>query len=644
MIVWLLVLLSLVAATLEPFSSLPALLLLLAGTIGVRSLPPRSALAWLMLGWLVWLPASLAWSLSPGFALPQAAVLACLPLGWIVGSALHKRGQLVGLLEWGFPILLLILVLWGLLQGPYTLTAKPQGPFNDPNTYAALLNLLALPVLARYLAADIARLPAWQRTAQLALLAGVAFVAFLTASRGATLALLLVLPLLLWVARSQPTFARKLASLGVVTGVAYMSALVATGGMSSLGQRLVNTAEEGDPTRIMLIRSAWHMIQDHPWLGTGLGSFRLLYPQYRLSSETITAGGWVHNDFMQIWLEAGLPMLLLLLGIAAWVAVKYWRSLRQGGGEALVRMGYLAGIGAIMLHALANFLFFFALVSTLVGLYLARVSLSPNGSSEVARVVPSRAMRLVAGGYAFLMGFLLIGQVAIEGLLDKSFSIQRALLKLDMVYPRYEVAYWLSVLAPFHPLPQQVMGLELESLTGEGSSSNIRAEALVRMQEASRRAPCYLPFASSSLELIRKSHGDERMRALGQEIVAKNLSCNPRHGLTYYSAGSLELPQSEARALEQWHAGLAVAPNYRDRLLLATAILSRTTPTYEKELAALAEQMAQAIRNLEANPGKRSDRVFWGEAQYKLQHIAGRRFLELVPPPDKAIKLQSPAA
>jgi len=662
MTLWFLIVLSLSAALIAPFSSLAALLLLPAALAAVwrERLPKRGPLPWLLLGWLFWLPVTLVWSQTPGLSLPQAAVLLCLPLGWLAGLALHQRGQLARLLEDGLPALLLILVFWGLLQGPNTFTGKPQGPFNDPNTYAAVLNLLMLPLLARYLATDLAGQAAWRRTGQLALLASVAFVAFLTASRGASLALLLVLPPLLWLARKQPDFKRKLTLLSSVALLAYLAAFAVTGGLS-VAMRLADTLQGGDPPRLMLLQSAWLMIQDHPWLGTGLGTFRLLYPRYRYADESGTAGGWVHNDYLQVWQEAGLPMLLLMLGLAAWVAWQMWRVVRKtAAGDAvrssphptvgaLERMGYLTAIAAILLHALVNFLFFFALVSLLVGLYLARVcSPLPSGEGpgvrerrlqiDLGSLTPAlsrrereqtRAIRLAAGGYALILAWLLLGQVAVEGLLGQARPIQKILLKWDVAYPRYQVAYWVSVLAPFHPTPQQIMGLELASLSGGGGP--MRDEALSRMEAGLQRAPCYLPYANDALALILQEPLDAALRARGQTLVARNLDCNARHGLSYYHAG--KLAESDTQALEWWRAGMAASPYVVNDLLLTTAILSRTMPGHEKELAALAEQMAQTIRHLEENPGLRADQAFWTDAQHKLYRLAGKRYLELVPPP-----------
>lgn len=624
---WLLLLLPLTAAVLAPFSALAALLLLPLALAAIgRGWPDRGSLSWILLGWLIWLPVSLAFSLSPGLALPQAAVLLCLPLAWLAGQKAAAMGQLDALLTRGLPLLLVILLAWGLAQGPATITSKPQGPFNDPNTYAAVLNMLMLPVLARYLAADLSSQAGWRRVLHLALLAACALVSFLVSSRGATLALLLVMPLLLWTARSQPALPRKLALLVVVVGVSYLAALHVTGGLS-VATRLVNTVQGGDPSRLMLLQSAWQMIQDHPWLGTGLGSFRLLYPQYRLAAETGTAGGWVHNDYLQLWLEAGLPMLMLLLAIALWVGLRGWRALGEAGQEGVLRLGYLAGIAVILLHALVNFLFFYALVSMVLGLYLA--CLSPP--ARLASGAPPRAWFLAAGGYGFILGWLLLGQVAVEGPLGHARAIQRAVLKWGIAYPRYEVAYWVSVLAPFHPTPQQVMGLELAEVgVISGGSHGMLHEALDRMDAAWAGAPCYIPYGSEALAAIRYSAPDLPLRQRGLEIARRNLECDPRHGLSHYYAGMFA--GNPVSALRQWHTGLEATPYLADRLLLATTILARTTPGQREVLSSLADDMALAIKDYESRAGVRLDPSFWSAAQYKLYAIAGPRYLELVPP------------
>jgi hypothetical protein len=187
------------------------------------------------------------------------------------------------------------------------------------------------------------------------------------------------------------------------------------------------------------------------------------------------------------------------------------------------------------------------------------------------------------------------------------------------------------------------MGLELSesSLFGGGTGTTIRNDALDRMEAAWKLAPCYLPYANDALAVIRNEPLNDAMRARGRVIAERNLDCNTRHGLSYYHIGGLT--QAESETMMWWRAGLAASPWLGDRLLLATAILSRTTPDHEQELTALAEQMAQAIRSMEANPSIHNDQTFWSDAQHKLWRIAGLRFLELVPPERKLPVTSAPS-
>jgi len=617
--------LTLVIAFFAPFSSLASLVLLsLAGlTASSRHLlSSRPGLAWLIAAWLLWLPFSLTWALSPGFALFFISLLLCLPLAWLLGRTLQERDRLTPFLRAVVPTALAGLVAWGIWQGTESFTGKPQGPYMDPNTYAGVLNLLLLPVLARYLAADLVGQAAWRRGGHLALLAGAAFAYFLAASRGATLAFLLVLPPLLWLARNTPHFKHKLALLGVVTLTAYFAAYTVSGGLS-VATRLANTlgSETSEAPRILLLKSAWSMIQDHPWLGTGLGSFRDIYPRYRLFAESTTGGGWVHNDYLQLWVEAGLPMLLLLLGIAAWVAWTAWRTLRDGREDALERMGYLAAIAAVMIHALVNFLLYFTLVTLMLGLYLARTGHQPAAASA-ADGKNARAFRFLAGGYVVILGWLMLGQVAVESLLEGKGPVKWAVQKGYLTYPRYETAHGLSILAPLVPAPQANMGVELaDAAFFAGGNRMMLNEALQRMDAAWQRGPCHLVFANTALAMIGQYRPDPVFWSQGVAMAQRSLDCNPRHGLSYYYAGRFS--EDQTIALQWWRAGLAASPFLGDKLLLASAILGQTTPEHTKALSTLAGQMAEVIRRQEASPSVRADQVFWGQAQQKLYYLTG---------------------
>ena len=652
MIIQVLFLLAAFASSLAlPLSVSAGLLMLVAATLiptKAQRWQPARGMDALQLAWLLWVPLTLFWSLSVGLALDRVGTLLCLPLAYIIGRrlALHPFAESgMRLLLW---TLVALLAVWGLLQGPETFTHKPQGPFNDPNTYAGVLGLLALPLLAHYLATDLLQWPRWRRIAYLAVFGAAALVFLLIASRGATLALLLVLPPILWLARYRTWFARKFALLAVVVASAYLCSSWLKSGSQDVLLRLAETITEGDSIRLMLFRSTLGMIADHPLLGTGLGSFRLLYPRYRLQAESISGGSWVHNDYLQLWQEAGLPMLLILLLLLAWVVREAWRTLRsgQGRGAELERMGYLAGVMVVFMQAATNFMFYFSFVSLVVGLYLARAS---GAATVMATAKPApRSWRMATVAYGAILAFLLTGQLAVETLLDRTYAISREFSKLVPGVSKYELAYWLSILAPFHPTPQHLMGSELVDVLdimqgGRNLQGDVFNEALWRLRASQRLAPCYVPYGIDTLRLLlRHREGADWLRQ-SELQVERNLACNPHHGLSFYYAGLLrEIAGDRAGALRAWHSRLADCIFFADRLILAAAIMSRTSPDHEKELEAVVDQLVKAAYFIETHPNVRLDQQVWTQAQLRMQAVNRSEFLNLLLPYRKQVAPRRP--
>lgn len=645
-------LLALTTAALLPFSAWPAVLLLAtASVLHWRD----SAIVWLsplsliMLGWLVWLPLSMGWSLSPGHALSHIAVLLCLPLGWVVGVGLVEKRRLHDLCAWLPAVLLLVFALWGAIQGPATFTGKPQGPFNDPNAFAALLNMLMLPVLAVWLSLDPRNSHPLVRTVSLSLLAGGLYVFFLIASRGAALALMLAVPLLLLKSAHMPAFRKKLVLLFMVGIGAFFAAFATTNGLS-VAARLAETVQQGDQSRWLLMKSAWEMVLEHPWLGTGLGSFRLLYPRFRSPEEVSSAGGWVHNDYLQLWMEAGLPMLLLCLALVVWVGWRIWRTLISSSQDAPERLGYLLGVAAVLVHAMFNFLFFFASISLLVGLYLARAS-SPSaplrdqgntlimfnplrGDRRMSSNEGVQALRLMAAGYAVIMGLLLFGQAFSSSMVARAQDIQRLFRAMDIDYPHYQVIQGLSYLSPYNPAVQQTLGLELASaVPTEAGGGDLLYASLKRMRLAQRLIPCFKPYASDALALLAPRKLEDEFLTQARLIVEEGLACDPHHSLTYWYAGQVAEQRTGGDALAWWQAGLAVSNSLSGRLLLISAILSRELPDQQAVLSPLAVKVAEQVRFMEANPAIRANQPFWSGVQNQLDQCCSPRYRQLLQAP-----------
>lgn len=639
---------ALLAGMITPLTALSGLLGVVGAGLALARNQPAferpGVLGTILLGWLFWLPFSVFWSLSPGTSLTYLAVLVCLPMAWIITTA--HRVQIDRSMSWLLPVLLAAMIFWAVLQGPDTFTAKPQGPFNDPNLFAGFLNLLILPTLARWLAGDPTAEPPAVRVVQLALLGAGLFTSFLISSRGAILALLPMMAVLLWHARALNHAAKKRWMLLAIVLVAFAAAHFVTGGIN-LAQRMVSTVAEGDAPRVMLWKSALAMIADHPWLGAGLGSFQLLYAHYRASNETGSAGVWVHNDYLQLWQEAGFPAFLLLTALLFWVVRRIWLLLKSENPNSLRTLGYLAAVCGVLLHASVNFMLYFAPVTLLIGIYLALAThlvepcKGPASFSTRRFAFPRLAVdsasrhygahRLLVVGYGTIVGYLLFSQVAVEYLLGDRQYAQRLSAKIHLTYPRDEIAYWLSVLSPFSPIPHQVLAFDTaDAMVITGGGPEMLDEALSRMENSIRLVPCYQPFANAALAMLVKEKLDAGLIARGERIVAQSLACGPGHGLTYYYAGILDSMQPGRDPLQKWIKGLSMTRSYGEQLLLATAILVVTQPSQEKMLMPLVKEMAQDMRLRESRPGVLPEQYFWVEAQSKLKNCCGTQHLDLI--------------
>ena len=101
---------------------------------------------------------------------------------------------------------------------------------------------------------------------------------------------------------------------------------------------------------------ALNMWREFPVLGSGLGSFHIVFPKYR--GEDIDARfGHAHNDYLQFLAEAGLTGLALLgliVGLSLYAALRaQWLR-----GDPLMRglsFGAIMGITALMIHSWVDF-------------------------------------------------------------------------------------------------------------------------------------------------------------------------------------------------------------------------------------------------------------------------------------------------
>ena len=112
-------------------------------------------------------------------------------------------------------------------------------------------------------------------------------------------------------------------------------------------------ADEG---RFATYRATMNMIADHPWFGTGQGTFVYAFPAYR-SSNASTLGTWdlAHNSLLEIAADMGVPIAILVA--IAWIVI--FAVLVRG--TFVRRRGLLVPVAALavamlaVLHSLIDF-------------------------------------------------------------------------------------------------------------------------------------------------------------------------------------------------------------------------------------------------------------------------------------------------
>lgn len=126
-------------------------------------------------------------------------------------------------------------------------------------------------------------------------------------------------------------------------------------GLDAVIGRFFNVSEDFK-SRWMIWANAFEILKDFPILGSGLGTFGMIFPMYQ-SFHIRRFVTHTENDFLQLASEVGLVGigLLLILFIFLFVkAVSRIRSLSDSDPQRHIGIGGLVGILALMFHSLVE--------------------------------------------------------------------------------------------------------------------------------------------------------------------------------------------------------------------------------------------------------------------------------------------------
>jgi putative inorganic carbon (HCO3(-)) transporter len=119
---------------------------------------------------------------------------------------------------------------------------------------------------------------------------------------------------------------------------------------------LLETQAAGVGGRWGIWQDALQLIRQHPWLGTGLGTFPVAYP----AVQTVHLNGFVnhaHNDYLEVASEIGILGAVILFGAILYTFVAVIRRVgrHHDAVSQATGIGAIGAMAAILCHSLTDF-------------------------------------------------------------------------------------------------------------------------------------------------------------------------------------------------------------------------------------------------------------------------------------------------
>jgi O-antigen ligase len=151
-------------------------------------------------------------------------------------------------------------------------------------------------------------------------------------------------------------------SAAMKAGLALTLIVVLFGGVVLLGgedvlSRLVGTVNADDPTtgRVHFWSVTVDIIKHHPFMGTGLGAFAVVYTAYD-SRNGLYRLEQVHNDYLQVWSDGGFVGAVIgLFFVVNLFRMGFARRESKDDFRRGVATGALAGCFAVLVHSFFDF-------------------------------------------------------------------------------------------------------------------------------------------------------------------------------------------------------------------------------------------------------------------------------------------------
>jgi len=135
--------------------------------------------------------------------------------------------------------------------------------------------------------------------------------------------------------------------------------IIAWIGAASVVERFQDAGQEyaaEDHTRVSIWRGTLRLIGEHPWFGTGFGTFPIAYTvvQTTFLDKFVNHA---HNDYLELASDLGIPAAFGITAPIVWILVRTARAFRDTGRnmDKFFALGCVGSIVAILLHSLSDF-------------------------------------------------------------------------------------------------------------------------------------------------------------------------------------------------------------------------------------------------------------------------------------------------
>jgi len=332
-----------------------------------------------------------------------------------------------------------------LRQRPEVYGMRASGTYICPNHFASLVALL-IPV-------SLALLLSRQAGGALRCLAFYSLLLFfpvlyLSQSRSGWLGAFSGITVTLWLCafrKSKRLFVKSLfvvPAVGVFLGIAIWSASPLV--RERVQGALIDNPDDAVLVRLYMWKDTLQMIQDHPFLGSGLGSYAWLYKKYQTNNLQFWFD-YAHNEYLQLVAEYGLIGLVLFGSLAIGLIFYALRILGRCArdSDAFLLAGVLGGIAACMVHALFDFnLHIFSICHVLILLVGVVVGgLYSSGEIEPC-IVRTKRYRFVAAGTSAILAVstLLVVKIFVADQCVQRAKQSREVLAWDRALALYDKA------------------------------------------------------------------------------------------------------------------------------------------------------------------------------------------------------------